>query len=327
MQRVREAMNLTQQQTISLLSDMDEYEFEELVADLWEQRGWNTTVTSGSGDRGIDVIAEKNDPFHQKHLIQAKRYDPDNRIGSPDVQQYSSLRQQEDNVDAVVIVTTSSFTRQAKQTAADLNVKLISGTDLVTQIREHGGRELLERYVDLPSSWSSEGDESSPETLSYELETDSGDTTVNEAVVDDSPGTEATSDTHEDFPYSIPAHVYHSESWDRVKLAFKLPIYAFVLYVIGYAARTALGGSIGEPGFETTPVITILALLVMISLGVGLVMFLVYVSRDKKRINGETGYARPRHPITIGVFLYFSAGMYAFYYLLVRIGKYTASDE
>jgi transcription elongation factor Elf1 len=118
------------------LRQMDAYEFEQLVANVWEQRGWDTTVTSGSADRGIDVIAKRASPIRQKQLIQAKRYAESNRIGAPDIQQYSSLKHQESNVDAVVVVTTSSFTSQAQQTATDLNVKLVSGRDLVDMMSD-----------------------------------------------------------------------------------------------------------------------------------------------------------------------------------------------
>lgn len=141
-----EVMTLSRDELLSQLRQMDEYEFEHLVADVWELRGWETTVTTGSSDRGIDVIARKSSPFSQKYLIQAKRYSADNKIGSPDIQQYSSLRQQEADVDAVVVVTTSSFSSQARQMAKDLNVKLISGDDLSEMISELGSQELLSDY-------------------------------------------------------------------------------------------------------------------------------------------------------------------------------------
>lgn len=139
-------MNLSQNELISQLRQIDEYEFEKLVADVWEERGWKTTVTTGSNDRGIDVIAEKATPFSQKHLIQAKRYSADNTIGSPDIQQYSSLRHQEDDVDAVVVVTTSSFSSQARQTANDLNVKLIDGEKLSQIILNLNSQRFLSDY-------------------------------------------------------------------------------------------------------------------------------------------------------------------------------------
>lgn len=124
-------------QLLNQLRQLDAYEFEELVADVWEAQGWDTTVTSGSNDRGVDVIAEKQSPFQQKMVIQAKRYRESNKVGSPEIREYASLKQQEANVDSVVVVTTSSFTSQAKQTADDLNVKIVDGRDLASIIKEH----------------------------------------------------------------------------------------------------------------------------------------------------------------------------------------------
>lgn len=116
------------------LQEMNEYEFEELVSDVWSERGWDTRVTTGSNDRGIDVIAEKHSPFQQKQLIQAKRYSSNNKIGSPDIQQYSSLYHQEDNVDSVIIVTTSAFSDQGKKAANKLNIKLVNNNKLIDMI-------------------------------------------------------------------------------------------------------------------------------------------------------------------------------------------------
>lgn len=120
------------------LEDMDDDEFEELVADIWEEKGWNTKVTQSSQDKGIDVIAKKNDLYDQKVLIQAKNYSQGNKVTSSEIQQYASLRQQENNVDEVIIVTKSSFTSSAKYRSDDLNVKLVSGEEL---------DELYEEYI------------------------------------------------------------------------------------------------------------------------------------------------------------------------------------
>lgn len=142
-------MPLRENQTLNHLAQMDEYRFEHLIADLWEARGWDTTVTTGSQDRGIDVIATKSVPFPQKQLIQAKRYARDQTIGTPAIQQYSSLKQQEDAVDAVIVVTTGSFTSPARELAAELNVKLIDGAELFEILEDVGAAELLKEYVSI----------------------------------------------------------------------------------------------------------------------------------------------------------------------------------
>ncbi|MFC6757405.1 MULTISPECIES: restriction endonuclease [Haloarcula] len=141
-------MDITDEEILKKLQGIDEYEFEALVAELWEKQGWNTTVTSGSNDRGVDVIAEKNTPFYQKQLIQAKRYSPDSKVGSPDIQQYSSLRHQMDNVDSVVVVTTSDFTLQAQEAAKNLNVKIIDGKQFISLINKLDAESIIQNYTE-----------------------------------------------------------------------------------------------------------------------------------------------------------------------------------
>ena len=39
---------------------------------MWQEQGWNTTVTTGAGDRGIDIIAEKS-PFLSEASYSSKK--------------------------------------------------------------------------------------------------------------------------------------------------------------------------------------------------------------------------------------------------------------
>lgn len=116
--------------TLPALRQLDPYDFEYLVADLWEEQGYTTTVTDGSNDRGIDVVATKERPVSEKHLIQVKRYAGDNRIGSPEVRKYATLYQQEPDADKVIIVTTSTFTDEATTVAQKLDVELKNGVEV-----------------------------------------------------------------------------------------------------------------------------------------------------------------------------------------------------
>lgn len=134
------------------LQKLDNYDFEKLVADLWEKQGWSTEVEQESGDAGIDVRATKTNPFDQKVLIQAKRYDDSTVVGGPDVQQYASLKLQEPNVDTVIIITTSRFTKEAKNRAEELNVKLINGNELSQLINQLAAADVLEKYSEASQS-------------------------------------------------------------------------------------------------------------------------------------------------------------------------------
>lgn len=128
------------------LQAMDNYDFEHFVADLWEQQGWEATVSQASVDAGIDVIAEKDDLVKQKQVIQAKRYGPNTSVGGPDVQQYASLENQVEGADSVAIVTTGRTTSAAEDRARELNVKLVDGDDLVRIINDNGAHDLVQKY-------------------------------------------------------------------------------------------------------------------------------------------------------------------------------------
>lgn len=162
-------MDFEREEVLSNLRQIDEYNFEEFIAKLWNRYGWETEVTAGSNDRGIDVIAEKHRPFEQKHLIQVKRWGSGNKVGGPEIQQYSSLLRRGEGIDAVVVVTTSSFSHQAKELASDLNVKLVDGFDLYDVLSEIGADDLVKQYTgignlttDSETDLDSEGEEPNP---------------------------------------------------------------------------------------------------------------------------------------------------------------------
>lgn len=145
------------------LQTMDADSFESFVGELWERQGWTTTVSQHSNDAGIDVVATRHDPFEQKHLIQAKRYGPTTTVGSPDIQQYASLKQQVPDADAVVIVTTNRFTTHARDRATELNVKLINGNELITLIDEADAYDLLKTYLSATETTSRPSQAPSPD--------------------------------------------------------------------------------------------------------------------------------------------------------------------
>ena len=160
------------------LQSMDSFDFEHLVADLWERQGWNTEVEQQAGDAGVDVRATQNTPYQQKILIQAKRYSGSNSVGGPDVQQYASLKHQEESVDKVLIVTSGQFTSAAVERANELNVKLIDGDDLVSLINQFDATELVETYAEViptaSSGRASDTQDTAPSEVSREIDIASG---------------------------------------------------------------------------------------------------------------------------------------------------------
>lgn len=140
-------MKLSEAQILQQLRQLEASQFERFLAAIWDRRGWETDVTTESRDRGVDVVVTRNNPYQEKKLIQAKRYRAGNRVGSPEIREYNSLKDQEENVDQVLIVTTSDFTEDARSIANKLNVKCIDGPTLVQIVRSADAGDLVERYV------------------------------------------------------------------------------------------------------------------------------------------------------------------------------------
>ncbi len=148
-------MNLSRGKLLSRLQNMNGHRFEELVADIWEQRGWEANVTDSSGDDGIDIIVEKNSPFNpnQKHIIQAKCYS-DTPVGGPDLRDFGGSMDLAD-ADAGVFVTTSSFSSQAEDTADRLtaNLNLVNGEQLCDIILKlESPQKILSDYIETTKS-------------------------------------------------------------------------------------------------------------------------------------------------------------------------------
>ncbi|WP_262178377.1 restriction endonuclease [Haloarcula laminariae] len=130
----------------SYLDTIDPYEFEELIAEIWEQKfGYTSKVTPSSQDRGIDIVAEKSKPVAQKILIQAKLYQEENKVGSREIRDYATLYQQDESADRVVLVCTGGFTSQAKELAQDLQVDIFDREEVVNWlVDDNVGSEIIQ---------------------------------------------------------------------------------------------------------------------------------------------------------------------------------------
>ena len=106
-------------------SKMNGYEFERFITSLLFKLGFKARQTSLSGDGGVDIEAIYDKPlFKGLYLIQCKNWA--NPVGQPQVRDlYGVVMSRRANKG--VLITTSSFTDQAKQFAEGLNIELIDG--------------------------------------------------------------------------------------------------------------------------------------------------------------------------------------------------------
>lgn len=105
---------------------MTGYEYEEKCARLLEAKGFsNVVVTPGSGDQGIDVLANKG---KQKYGVQCKYYE--GTVGNKAVQEaYAGARYYD--CDVALVITNSTLTGPAKELAKKLHVTVWENIDAI----------------------------------------------------------------------------------------------------------------------------------------------------------------------------------------------------
>lgn len=111
------------------IDTLDGYDFEKICGYILCCNGFvNICVTSGSKDRGIDIIAEKNG---MKYAVQCKHYS--SNVGNHAIQEAFSGKSIY-NADVAVVLTNSYFTQQAEQDARTLCVELWNRSKLLNMI-------------------------------------------------------------------------------------------------------------------------------------------------------------------------------------------------
>lgn len=109
-----------------LLHSLPPRKFEELIASVFRQAGFEVELTPETRDGGIDIIAVKKDGYsgNSLHLIECKRYLPNNTVGIGVVQRLLGVVEQHRATKGIV-VTTSSFTRDAIIVAESAQHRLV----------------------------------------------------------------------------------------------------------------------------------------------------------------------------------------------------------
>jgi restriction system protein len=120
--RKSELRSLTQRwlSRSELYLQMDSKQFEDAVAALFCQLGYEVTQTPYSNDRGKDAIARKDG---RKYLIECKRYGVDGTIGRRDLQIFVAAMKEE-NAEGGFYVNTGRFAKTAVEYAAQNQIEL-----------------------------------------------------------------------------------------------------------------------------------------------------------------------------------------------------------
>lgn len=122
------------------LRKMDPDDFERLIADWFSKRGYiNVKKVGRSNDRGLDVLAT-NSTTGELEFVQCKRYREKNNVDRCPIQEVHSLLHTR-KASVGWVITTSDFTKDAKDEAHITGIKLMNGKELLSSLsRRYPGK-------------------------------------------------------------------------------------------------------------------------------------------------------------------------------------------
>jgi hypothetical protein len=107
-----------------LLYTIDSRKFEELVAELFKDKGYEVTLTPRTRDGGKDIYAVHNNQFGSfLYVVECKRYASTNKVGVEAVRGLYGVKQAE-RASQGIFITTSSYTKTALDFANPLKYEL-----------------------------------------------------------------------------------------------------------------------------------------------------------------------------------------------------------
>lgn len=129
-ERQRRIDELLQRDTLmDHIHAMSGHEFERFMAQLFRKQGYSVKQTSGSGDQGTDLLVDIDG---RKIAVQLKRWRMP--VGNKAVQEtFTGMFLYE--AQEAWLITTSSFTKSAREAARKTNVHLIDGEELTDWMR------------------------------------------------------------------------------------------------------------------------------------------------------------------------------------------------
>ena len=122
---------LASQKSIDTIQSLHWSEFEKLVAEFYRRQGYFVTENRSQGpDGGVDIVIEKD---RSQTLVQCKNW-KSAKVGVKVLREMYGLVH-DWKAQAAIIVTSGTFTQDARSFAAGKNIDLIDGAQLVELIR------------------------------------------------------------------------------------------------------------------------------------------------------------------------------------------------
>ncbi len=124
---------LRRRRTLGRLISGTPTEFEETVARMMRDQGFRgVRRTGGAGDLTADVVA--TDRAGRTVVVQCKRYQPGKTVGSKELQTFIGMQRIHHQADYGLYVTTSGFTRPARELAEQHGITLVDGVALTAAL-------------------------------------------------------------------------------------------------------------------------------------------------------------------------------------------------
>ena len=95
--------------------ELSSQKFEELIADILSNHGFEVQLTKQTRDGGRDIVATYSTPLTRvMTIVECKRYRADRKIGIEQIERFLYVVDRKDDASMGMFVTTSSFTEGAK---------------------------------------------------------------------------------------------------------------------------------------------------------------------------------------------------------------------
>ena len=120
-----------EEESLGEIKNFSADEFEDFVAGLFLKRGYKASIVGRDGDHGIDIVV--TNPQGERELVQCKRWDR-RWIGEPIVRDFYGAYVHDGDAVRGYIVTTSFFSRAARDWAQGKPIDLIDGKKLAEAV-------------------------------------------------------------------------------------------------------------------------------------------------------------------------------------------------
>jgi hypothetical protein len=125
-----------------VLSQLSQTEFNQFIAALWQQHGWETTQEYS--DAAVLAKAPENEEV--QYALHTVEYRTQQEISGNDVAQHAEQHEKSEEV-TPVIVTTSGFSKEAQERAKIVGVSLVDGDELINKIEWADAYETVREYA------------------------------------------------------------------------------------------------------------------------------------------------------------------------------------